>query len=264
MYDISILMPSYNQGDYIRQAIDSVLGQGSCRVQLIIMDGGSIDQTLSILESYSGRIYYSSAPDRGQSHALNKALDMASAPIIGWLNSDDMYLPGAFRSVLSSFERNKEVALIHGNRILIDSKSEVVGFSVSGPFNADSNRFNICSETAFWRANCIPMHRFREDLRFAMDVYFLAFIAKAKPHLYLNKYLGCFRCHGESKSSNLWDKVAVPEAGEVWRSLFGQDVILGTTPPASRSDKLINFLHLPLPNLVSYTKLKLKRQILGF
>lgn len=163
---------------------------------------GSIDQTLSILESYSGRIYYSSAPDRGQSHALNKALDMASAPIIGWLNSDDMYLPGDFRSVLSSFERNKEVALIHGNRILIDSKSEVVGFSVSGPFNADSNRFNICSETAFWRANCIPMHRFREDLRFAMDVYFLAFIAKAKPHLYLNKYLGCFRCHGESKSSN--------------------------------------------------------------
>ena len=101
MYDMSILMPSYNQGDYIRQAIDSVLGQGSCRVQLIIMDGGSTDQTLSILESYSGRIYYSSAPDRGQSHALNKALDMASAPIIGWLNSDDMYLPGAFRSVLS-------------------------------------------------------------------------------------------------------------------------------------------------------------------
>jgi hypothetical protein len=61
----------------------------------------------------------------------------------------------------------------------------------------------------------------------------------------------------------LWDKVALPEAGEVWRSLFGQDVILDTTPPISRSDKLINFLRLPLPNLVSYTKLKLKRQILG-
>ena len=261
MYDISILMPSYNQGDYIRQAIDSVLDQKSCRVQLIIMDGGSTDQTLSILESYSGLIYYSSMPDRGQSHALNKALDMASAPIIGWLNSDDMYLPGAFGSVLSSFGGNKEVALIYGNRILIGSKSEVLGFSVSGPFNADSNRFNICSETAFWRADCIPMHRFREDLHFAMDVYFLAFMARAKPHLYLNKYLGCFRCHGESKSSNLWEKVAVPEAGEVWRSLFGQDIILSIAPPVSRSDQLKNFLRLPLPNLISYAKLKLQRHI---
>jgi glycosyltransferase involved in cell wall biosynthesis len=260
MFDISILMPSYNQGDYIRRAIDSVLSQRSCRVQLIIMDGGSTDQTLSVLKSYDSRITYRSEPDRGQSHALNKALDMASAPVIGWLNSDDMYLPGTFQHVLSCFKRNSQVALIHGDRILVDYKSKVVGFSVNGPFIPVSKRFNICSETAFWRAGCIPTHRFREDLRFAMDVHFLAFIAKSKPHLYLNKYLGCFRCHSGAKSSTLWEKVAVPEAREVWRSLFGQDIVLDLPTSVSKWNQIRNFLRLPLPYLISFTKSKISNQ----
>lgn len=240
-FDISILMPSFNQGEYIEEAILSVLSQRMVRTQLIIMDGGSTDNTPNILRKYSNLIQFETEPDRGQSHALNKALVLAKAPIIGWLNSDDKYLPGSFRRALRAFSMNPDVSLVHGQRVLIDASSSVVGWSKSGPFESDKGHFNICSETAFWRTNCIPGHRFREQLRFAMDVHFLGTIARDREILYLQCFQGCFRCHNDSKSSTLWESYAVPESSSVWYELFSSAIgLTGDSNSKSFSSNLSN------------------------
>jgi len=258
-FDISILMPSYNQGSYIEEAIQSVLSQGDLRIQLIVMDGGSSDQTPQILRRYSNLIQCESRPDRGQAHALNKALALAEAPIIGWLNSDDKYLPGAFEKILKQFSRNQNIALIHGGRVMIDSSSRVIGWAKSGPFQKETRRYNICSETAFWRRDCIPNHRFREELRFAIDTHFLGLIASKLNTLYIPSFIGCFRCHAESKSSNLWYEYAIPESTAIWLELFGEpiDHSISETSRGLTIAKLLEFAALPLPISSGYVWHKL-------
>ena len=96
---ISVITPSLNQGAFIRDAIESVMDQGYSNVEHIVIDGGSTDQTLDILRSYP-HLSWTSAPDRGQSDALNKGFSKARGDIIAWLNADDWYAPGAFESVV--------------------------------------------------------------------------------------------------------------------------------------------------------------------
>ena len=91
---ISVIVPSYNQGRFVRQTLDSILEQGYPNLELIVMDGGSDDETVDILEEYSPHLsHWVSEPDRGQSHAINKGLAVATGSLVGWLNSDDLYLP---------------------------------------------------------------------------------------------------------------------------------------------------------------------------
>ena len=112
---ISILMPSYNQGPYLETAIQSVLAQDYPNKELILIDGGSTDTSPDIIRRYQSHLAYSiSEPDRGQTHALNKALPHATGEIIGWLNSDDYYLPGAFRHAAEAFRQNPDALLVHG------------------------------------------------------------------------------------------------------------------------------------------------------
>lgn len=267
MHEISILMPSFNQGDYIEEAICSVLSQQNVSCQLIIMDGGSTDQTQMILDKYRDQACINVAPDRGQGHALNKALALATAPIIGWLNSDDAYLPGAFKIVTNAFKRNPDISLIHGQRVMINHLSEVIGWNRIGSFRPESDRYTICSETAFWRRGCIHNHVFREDLKFAIDTHFLGLIASNTKHLYLQKYIGCFRCHPSSKSSTLWEDHAVPEATTIWRELFGRSINfeqpMHKSSIAKHWDNAFGFMSLPAPLMASYFKHRVKRKMQG-
>ena len=90
---VTIVTPSYNQGNFIRATIESVLSQNYPHVQYIIMDGGSTDETASVVKDYASRLTFISEKDRGQSHAINKGFRMAQGSILAWLNSDDLYLP---------------------------------------------------------------------------------------------------------------------------------------------------------------------------
>jgi glycosyltransferase involved in cell wall biosynthesis len=263
MYQISIIMPSFNQGDYIEAAINSVLSQDGVSCQLIVMDGGSSDCTREVLDKYKDQIYFEIAADRGQAHALNKALALAKAPIVGWLNSDDLYLPNAFKIVLHAFKTHNDISLIYGQRVLINESSEVVGWVRPGPFRIDSDVYNICSETSFWRRECMPSHAFREELRFAMDVHFLGAMAKTVKHLYLEKYLGCFRCHSMSKSSTLWEEYAIPESTNIWRELFQREInhhpVSNDSALSKLLEKVFGLISLPLPMMVSYIMHRLSR-----
>jgi len=100
----SIVIPTLNQGDFIEDTLLSILWQGYDNVEIIVVDGGSTDETPAVLESYRPWIsVLISEPDRGQSDAINKGFRRASGSILAWLNSDDFYLPGAFRTVLGCF-----------------------------------------------------------------------------------------------------------------------------------------------------------------
>src|SRR5690606_13548089 len=95
---VSVIVPSFNQARFIRETVESVLNQDYPHVELIVVDGGSADETLEILGGFAhlgpNRFRFISEPDRGQAHAFNKGLAMAKGSIIGWLNSDDTYAPG--------------------------------------------------------------------------------------------------------------------------------------------------------------------------
>ena len=93
---ISIVMPSFNQGRFIERALTSVLEQGYPDLEMIVIDGGSTDETVSVLEQFGDRLsYWCSEPDRGQTHAINKGFARSSGAVVGWLNSDDYLLPGS-------------------------------------------------------------------------------------------------------------------------------------------------------------------------
>lgn len=112
----SVVTPSYNQGVYLRQTIESVLRQNFVSYEHIIMDGGSTDDTLAVLRSYP-HLRWTSEADKGQTDALNKALRQARGEVIAWINTDDFYLPETFTLVQRFFEQNPEENLVTGDSL---------------------------------------------------------------------------------------------------------------------------------------------------
>ena len=105
---ISIITPSFNQGKYIEQTIQSVLQQDYPDLEYIIIDGGSTDETVDVIKKYKKHLAcWVSEPDNGQAHAINKGLKIATGGIFNWLNSDDYLEPGALKAVAHAFLKNK-------------------------------------------------------------------------------------------------------------------------------------------------------------
>ena len=112
---VSILTPSFNQGRWLGDNLASVAAQSYGSIEHVVMDGGSRDETLDLLEATDGRVKWRSEPDRGQSHALNKALGASEGEYIGWLNSDDAYFSrDAVSDVVSVFDADPSVNVVYG------------------------------------------------------------------------------------------------------------------------------------------------------
>lgn len=120
MVTFTILTPSYNHAEFIRQTIDSVLSQNYPRLKYWIMDGGSTDNTLSILKSYGQKIHWVSERDAGQADAINKGFMKAKGDIVAWLNSDDFYEPGTLSKVADYFSKHPEIDFIYGDMNFVD------------------------------------------------------------------------------------------------------------------------------------------------
>ncbi len=164
---ISIVTPCLNAAPYIEQAIRSVLDQGFPSFEHIVIDGGSEDGTIALLRKYP-HLRWISEPDNGQTEALNKGLKMARGDIIGWLNADDYYLPGAFRSVAKVFALKSEADVIYGNFDLVDCHGSLlhgVRNTRFDPMILLFYRNYIPSNATFWR------RRINEDGNF-LDVSF--------------------------------------------------------------------------------------------
>jgi glycosyltransferase involved in cell wall biosynthesis len=218
---LSIVTPSYNQGKFIEATIRSVLLQGYPNLEYIIIDGGSTDNSIETIKKYEKYLFYwHSKKDRGQADAINQGLEKSSGEILGWINSDDVYVKGSFYKIVKAFHFHPNYIVVHGNRILINEKGDVTGWICLPPFDPKTLLYNVCSETAFWQRTAMKeAGLINANLQFAIDLEFFGRLYKYGKFLKLNDYLGYFRCHSENKSSTI-AYVGQEEAAREWRRLF--------------------------------------------
>ncbi len=125
---VSIVTPSYNQSRFLESTIQSVLGQDYPRLEYIIVDGGSTDGSVEIIEKYKKRLaWWVSEKDRGQTDAINKGFARARGDILAWINSDDTYQPGAVAAAVRLLREKPELGLVYGNANYINEAGEVIG-----------------------------------------------------------------------------------------------------------------------------------------
>lgn len=211
--DISILMPTLNQDRFLVAAIDSVLDQeGDYQIDLIVVDGGSTDETLSILEGYGDRLRWISEPDDGQADALNKGRSMVRANVVGWLNSDDVYEERCFSKVLPLFESSPEVDWVYGKVRIIDENDREIRRWITSYKTHRMKRFSlrklmtenwISQMGVFWRKSISDaVGPFRPELRYTMDYDYWLRFAKISPGQFIDEWLACFRWYETSKSGH--------------------------------------------------------------
>jgi GT2 family glycosyltransferase len=124
---VSIITPSYNQASYLEQTIQSVLGQDYPRIEYIVVDGASTDDSFEIIKKYNDRLaYWISEKDSGQAEAINKGFARAKGEILAWLNSDDYYLPNTISAVVKCFEENPDVVMVYGDMLAVDGDGQTI------------------------------------------------------------------------------------------------------------------------------------------
>ena len=208
---ISIVIPSFNQGHYIEQTLDSIKQQNYPKPEIIIVDGGSTDSTLEILERRSAELaWWCSEPDRGQTHAINKGLERMQGDVWLYLNSDDLLAPKCLQSVAEAW--NSETHWIWGDALIFDSVGEH-GIISPGPTTREiefltpwqrKERYVLpCSCSCFLsRAIFQQCGKFDESLHYGMDKeYYMRVLLKhrLKPTR-LKKVLAKWRHHPASKT----------------------------------------------------------------
>lgn len=207
---ISIVTPSFNQGNVLEETLRSVLDQRYPSLEYIVQDGGSTDRSVEVLRRYGSRLtHWESAPDGGQSAAINLGMQRATGEIMAYLNSDDLLLPGSLAYVAEYFQTHPEVDVVYGHRILIDEAGREVGRWVLPAHDERAIAFAdfIPQETMFWRRRAWEQvgSRIDESFRFAMDWdLILRFRAAGLTFRRLPRFLGAFRVWEDQKSLAWW------------------------------------------------------------
>ena len=153
---ISIVMPTFNHAKYIERSILSILNQNYPNLDLIIIDGGSNDDTNKIIKKYQDKIsFYVSEKDKGQSDALNKGFKFCKGEVYGWLNSDDIYLPNSFNLAVSALKDNPSKKIVFGDWLSIDDKDNIIDYNHAFDFNLYHFKyegFHLNAQSMFWRS----------------------------------------------------------------------------------------------------------------
>ena len=206
---LSIIVPSYNSSRFIRETLDSILNdQDSVPIELIVVDGGSTDNTLDILRSYGNKLRWISERDNGEPDAINKGMAMATGDVLAYIDADDVYYPYALKKVAKYFNEHPEAMWLYGKGRIIDidgryCRSLITKFKeVWQPhYSYDNLRIVdfIVQPTAFWRGELVKEiggFPVKEHLAFEYD-FWLRAGRKYKP-AFLNEYLACWRSHPAS------------------------------------------------------------------
>ena len=165
---VSIITPSYNQAAYLEQTIQSVLGQGYPDLEYIIVDGGSTDGSLEIIQKYASQLaWWVSEKDSGQAEAVNKGFRRATGDIVGWLNSDDLYLPGAIAGAVAALAANPQVGLVFSDVESLDGASNRINVMRFGDWDLrDLMTFRIISEPGVFMRRSILVQTGLLDLSY--------------------------------------------------------------------------------------------------
>lgn len=207
---ISIITPSFNQGEFLEETIRSVLMQNYSNLEYIIIDGGSTDNSIEIIERYSDFItFWVSEPDNGQTDAINRGFNLSTGEIMGWLNSDDILLPDALNHIADTFMQNPETKIVTGLRKIIDVNSNFMyNFFHGRPLSEHIRHMcDIGQETTYWhRSLWESLGELDPNFNFAMDYdYWQRAIHAGYEFTLIPHYIGALREHSESKSSTLID-----------------------------------------------------------
>tara|TARA_R110002073_G_scaffold56906_2_gene144974 strand:+ start:11677 stop:12711 length:1035 start_codon:yes stop_codon:yes gene_type:complete len=230
--EIFVAMPSYNQGKFIEAAIRSVLLQNYPKLTFVLFDADSNDQTQTIIEKYRECLsFVRIGADRGQGHAINMAFSLANnSGLLGWLNSDDMYLPGALSRVATEFCRDPNVDFLYGDGVEINEDCSSHSLQCAGVVHPSFRRYpgTIFSHSAFWSTR---VHQpIWEQLECAVDYeLWIRILPECRRIRYLPYPLGAIRVHHDAKSHDpalvaSWENDKVLN-GQRHRHLYGPDPI---------------------------------------
>jgi glycosyltransferase involved in cell wall biosynthesis len=202
---VSIITPSYNQGRFIEASIRSVLLQDHSNIEYIIIDGGSNDESVEVIKKYQDHLaWWGSEKDKGHADALNKGFNHANGEILAWLNSDDIYLPGAVSEAVKFLQEHPEVGMVYGDANLINDSGKTIGKFASK--QTDYRRMlegsvHIPQATTFFRADLWrQVGPLDLSLFYAFDYDLWVRLAKAQKIRYIPRLWAYFRIHDQGKT----------------------------------------------------------------
>jgi len=178
---VSIITPSYNSGRFLEDALRSILAQDYPHIEHLVIDGGSTDDTLQILKRYQNRITWMSKPDEGQADALNKGFKLARGEVLGWLNADDTYQPGAVGSAVAWLQSHPAVDLVYGGFNFINEGREILYTHIPPQFSLEKLLYGdiIPQAAMFFRRRIIEeIGGVDPHLHYVMDWEFVLRIAR--------------------------------------------------------------------------------------
>ena len=225
---VSIITPSYNQANFLEETIRSVLDQGYPNLEYIIVDGGSTDGSLEIIQKYADRLaWWVSEPDQGQTDAINKGFSQAKGEILAWLNSDDTYLPAAVAEAVGYLQAHPEIGTVYGDANLIDDEGNVIG---KFPAKQTDHRrlmrgyVHVPQQATFFRAELWrKVGPLDPTFFFAMDYDLWVRLSQHAPLKYYSRLWANFRLHGGAKSIEADDR-CWPEMVRVHRREGGSRI----------------------------------------
>lgn len=202
---VSIITPSYNQAHFIEETIQSVLQQDYPNIEYIVIDGGSDDGSLEIIQQYAEQIsYWISEPDQGQTDAINKGFARAGGEILAWINSDDTYLPHAVSEAAAHLQNNPQTGMVYGDANLIDESGSVIGKFPARQTDYKRLRrgyVHIPQQASFFRAGLWKqVGPLDPSFYFAMDYDLWVRLSKVSHLQYHPGIWANFRLHGSGKS----------------------------------------------------------------
>lgn len=227
---ISMVTPSFNQGQFIERTLQSVLSQGYPKLEFVVQDGGSTDATADVLAKYRDQLtHVESRRDNGQAHAVQLGFERTSGEVMAYLNSDDLLLPGSLHYVASYFAAHPSVDVVYGHRILIDEQDREIGRWIMPPHDDEvlSWADYIPQETLFWRRSiwekaggCIDT-----TMQFALDwELILRFREAGATFVRLPRFLGAFRVHVSQKTSTQFNSQGYMESTALRKRCLGRVV----------------------------------------
>lgn len=202
---ISVVTPSFNQAHFLEATILSVLEQDYPDIEYMIVDGGSTDGSVEIIQKYAHRLkWWVSEPDKGQTDAINKGFTRADGQVLAWLNSDDTYQPGALREAVNFLSEHPDVGMVYGDTNFIDEHGAVIGRFPAAQTDYRRLRHgyvHIPQQAAFFRTELWRrVGPLDPSFYFAMDYDLWVRLAAVSKLVFLPRLWANFRLHGQGKT----------------------------------------------------------------